>query len=105
MRNLVVAVALCFALVVSTQSAQAAEPNLKALGLGSMKTMTQPQAKQVRGQGVIVWGYSSARVFGSSSNNGYLAWGRRSAGGANISVAGNRFGIVGAGGGSIAFSR
>lgn len=86
MKNVVFAVALLFGLALSV-SAEAGDPNLKALGLGSMKKMSQPAAKEVRGQGAIAWGRSFSIVPGAVSTNGYFGTGRFVAGGVNFSFA------------------
>jgi hypothetical protein len=66
---------------------------LNALGLGSMKTISQSQASTIRGQGAIVWGASTATIdrrgVSATSSNGYIAGGRTVAGGVNLSVAGS----------------
>ena len=111
MKNMIFAVALLFGLAMSV-SAEAGEPNLKALGLGGMKKMSQPAAKEVRGQGAIAWGASFAVVPGTAaSTNGYFSTGRFVAGGINGSVAFSGFfgevfrprAVVAAGGFSGAF--
>lgn len=108
MKKLLTASALCIAMACAT-SVQAAEPNLAAMGLSGMQKMTQTQAKQVRGQGAIVWGTSNAAyggfIGGSSASNSYIGFGRRFAVGGSISVAGGNFGGVYAGGGAIAYGR
>ena len=105
MNKLAAAIALGVALI-AAPGAQADEPNLSALGLGSMKKMTQTQAKEVRGQGIIVFGGSFARIPGrAASVNGYAGTGRRIGGGFNLSFAGSRRQTVFAGGGSFAFAR
>ncbi len=100
-------IALAVCAMFSASNAFAGEPKLNALGLGSMKTISQSQASTIRGQGAIVWGASSATlvrpgVFATSSN-GYIAGGRTAAGGVNGSVAGSTRGpTVFAGGLSVA---
>ena len=84
--------ALAVCAMFSASSAIAGEPKLNALGLGSMKTISQSQASTIRGQGAIVWGRSSATLVRpgvvATSTNGYLAGGQVVAGGVNVSVAG-----------------
>ncbi|MEM7477333.1 MAG: hypothetical protein AAF483_20300 [Planctomycetota bacterium] len=86
MKNVAIAMALLLGLALSS-GAQAGEPNLKALGLGGMKKMSQPEAKQVRGQGAIAWGGSIAVLPGAFDTNGYFATGNFVAGGVNFSSA------------------
>ncbi|MCY2975852.1 MAG: hypothetical protein NTW52_14450 [Planctomycetota bacterium] len=86
-------IALAVCAMFSASNAFAGEPKLNALGLGSMKSISQSQASSIRGQGAIVWGASTATINrrGSSatSSNGYIAGGRTAAGGVNLSVAGS----------------
>ncbi len=87
----------------TSDSSAISSSSLNAMGLSGMKTISNDQAKQIRGQGAIVWGFSSASYFGASSSfNGYIAGGNSFAGGANGSIAGGNFGYVYAGGFSIA---
>ena len=67
-------IALAVCATFSASNAFAGEPKLNALGLGSMKTISQSQASTIRGQGAIVWGASTATierrgVFATSSNS------------------------------------
>ena len=99
--------ALAVCAMFSASSAIAGEPKLNALGLGSMKTISQSQASTIRGQGAIVWGSSTATAARpgafATSSNGYIATGRTLAGGLNVSVAGtSRSPVVYAGGLSVA---
>jgi len=84
--------ALAVCAMFSASNGFAGEPKLNALGLGSMKSISQSQASTIRGQGAIVWGASSAALARqgvlASSSNGYIAGGRTAAGGVNVSVAG-----------------
>ncbi|GIW99102.1 MAG: hypothetical protein KatS3mg111_2435 [Pirellulaceae bacterium] len=84
MKKLFATIALGCAAAMATP-AEAAEPNLKALGLGNMKVVSHEVAKEVRGQGGIVWGTSFARIGPSFSTNSYYGWGPNSASGWNIS--------------------
>ena len=58
MKNLLGGLVLCALIAVCGQNARAGEPNLSAMGLGGMKKITQSQAKQIRGEGGIVFGRS-----------------------------------------------
>ncbi|MFK7738442.1 MAG: hypothetical protein AB8B50_20625 [Pirellulaceae bacterium] len=60
----VLAMAVCS--LAFTQNTQAGEPNLAAMGLGSMQTMTHTQAKAVRGQTRRVVPLTTVTVFGST---------------------------------------
>ena len=64
MKRLIVTLALAAAVCLSSQTASAGEPNLGALGLGSMKSMSHAQAKTVRGQ--TRRALTTVSVFGSS---------------------------------------
>jgi hypothetical protein len=86
----------------TSDSSAVSTSSLSDMGLSGMKTLSNDDAKQIRGQGAIVWGGSYAYVWGAGSVNGYLATGNYVAGGANLSFAGNRRGTVYAGGFSIA---
>jgi hypothetical protein len=92
--------------------------DLSKLGLSGMTVMSDAQGTAVRGMGFsVAYGKSVAGVPGAYSTNGYLAVdsGNKGslAGGANISVAGFAlggcncvtWGVVGAGGASIAFTK
>lgn len=115
-------VAICAVLVSMSfvSTGQSAEPGeidgsaLSALGLSGMQQMSDDEGTNVRGRFARVSGYSQASVFGGTfSENSYFAAGSRIAAGANGSIAFRSFGrgffrttvVVGAGGGSIAYSR
>ncbi|MCA9191781.1 MAG: hypothetical protein KDB03_08465 [Planctomycetales bacterium] len=90
MRNLVASMALMAALVFVSTPAKAGEPNLRALGLGSMTPMTHAEAFAVRGQtrrvstvsvsgstydakaaGIIVFGSIGGKGGGHGGGEGY----------------------------------
>jgi hypothetical protein len=75
----------------ATSSNSISTSSLDAMGLSGMQALSHSDAAQIRGQGAVVWGrsYASTTVFGlhAEGGNGYRAWGRRGAAGANGSVA------------------
>jgi hypothetical protein len=109
MKKIALMVAMLVGVSACASNVSAGEPNLNALGLGSMSSVSQTSAKQIRGQGAVVWGDSTAtavRNFNfATSNNGYNARGRTIAGGLNVSVANAGGRTVYAGGLSIAGGR
>jgi len=109
MKKIALMVAMVVGVSAFASNLSAGEPNLKALGLGSMSSVAQSAAKQIRGQGAVVWGGSTAtattRNNFASSSNGYFAQGRTVAGGINLSVANAGGRTVFAGGLSIAGGR
>jgi hypothetical protein len=115
------AVVMIFAAPVLADNGNLSQNQLAKLGLSGMSSMSDAQGTAVRGMGFsLAFGASYAKQGNSAGTvNGYLAVdsskkGGTLAGGANISVAGSagsgwfggtQWNVVGAAGGSIAFTK